>query len=49
MTDMTDLNDPRLQRWIIAFAYLFVLAALGTCVAGGLCLAGAFCEERCES
>jgi hypothetical protein len=42
--DPSDLNDPRLQRWVLAFAWLLTLAMFGTCVAGGLCLAG-----RCVS
>lgn len=44
--DPSNLNDPRLQRWVIAFAWLLVLVILGTCVAGGLCLTGAF--QRCD-
>lgn len=46
--DPSDLNDPRLQRWVIAGAWLLTLAMLGTCVAGGMCLAGAFRDCDCE-
>lgn len=40
--DPSNLNDPALQRWVVAFAWLLTLVLLGTCVAGGACLLGAF-------
>jgi hypothetical protein len=42
--DASNLNDPRLQRWVLAFAWMLTLALFVTCVTGGLCLAG-----RCAS